>query len=568
VSTTGYNTEEEQVQTPSASLNPGLTKELNVKLDDNLDKIKQSLTTFNKTGENIETLSKQVEKLVKVLEERSEQKTETKAGESAKVLSDYEKALKGIERKYNERSKSGLGNTLLGGETNKAYQEIRKQRELKQLKADNPEEAEAYEAQKAAEEKEKRKKARAKRKAKKEEKVQAEVEETTAVPAPVVGNVAKVPEAEKEQSQSATGAITEALKPVPEPDTGKKKKTPAGAKPLKIELYDVNKKVLDKLEELFNKVFENAGLKKNEEAQDAGATGGGFMGLVADIKQAVQGLKGSGKAVEKTAEKAGEKAVEKAGEKVVEKAGEKAIEKAGEKAGEKALEKAAVKAGEKTLGKSLLKKIPLIGLAAGGVFAAQRAFAGDWLGASGELASGALSMIPGLGTAGSIAIDAALAGRDVYKATHPEGSTGAETSPEITPESKDATTPLPPVQGESALKEPATAPTGTPKIEFKSPVVPEITPEPTGPTAAIATTPSPEPEESEEGSDTSGLEDSINALKETIANQSIDGASVNSNVSSNSSGSTVYNIRAGAGEEINSSRNKTDARLTRFRALA
>ena len=82
------------------------------------------------------------------------------------------------------------------------------------------------------------------------------------------------------------------------------------------------------------------------------------------------------------------------------------------------------KIGAKTLGKSVLKKIPGIGLIAGLGFGAQRAWGGDYLGAGGEVLSGALSTLPGLGTAGSIAVDAALAGRDIYKATNPVDSAG------------------------------------------------------------------------------------------------------------------------------------------------
>ena len=65
------------------------------------------------------------------------------------------------------------------------------------------------------------------------------------------------------------------------------------------------------------------------------------------------------------------------------------------------------------IAKSLGKKIPLVGLGLGAVFAAQRAMKGDFLGAGLELASGAASTVPGLGTAGSIGIDAALAARDM-----------------------------------------------------------------------------------------------------------------------------------------------------------
>ena len=63
--------------------------------------------------------------------------------------------------------------------------------------------------------------------------------------------------------------------------------------------------------------------------------------------------------------------------------------------------------------KGLAKKIPLLGLGLGAVFAAQRAMAGDFAGAAMELASGAASTVPGLGTAASVAIDAALIAKDV-----------------------------------------------------------------------------------------------------------------------------------------------------------
>ena len=84
--------------------------------------------------------------------------------------------------------------------------------------------------------------------------------------------------------------------------------------------------------------------------------------------------------------------------------------------------KVGAKLGVKTVGKSLLKKIPVIGLLAGVGFGIQRALKGDFAGAALELASGAASTIPGLGTAGSIAIDAGLAARDYKKATSGGGT--------------------------------------------------------------------------------------------------------------------------------------------------
>jgi hypothetical protein len=99
--------------------------------------------------------------------------------------------------------------------------------------------------------------------------------------------------------------------------------------------------------------------------------------------------------------------------KAAEKGATKAGEKSAVKAGEKVASKGVAKVGAKAVGKSLLKKIPGVGLVAGGVFAAQRAMAGDWTGAGLELASGAAGTIPGVGTAASVGLDAALAARDM-----------------------------------------------------------------------------------------------------------------------------------------------------------
>jgi len=96
----------------------------------------------------------------------------------------------------------------------------------------------------------------------------------------------------------------------------------------------------------------------------------------------------------------------------------------GAEAAESAAKNVAVKAGVgvagkslgglagKAIGKSILKKIPIVGLLAGLGFAAYRAAKGDWAGAGMEVASGAASTIPGIGTAASVGIDLALAKRD------------------------------------------------------------------------------------------------------------------------------------------------------------
>ena len=67
-----------------------------------------------------------------------------------------------------------------------------------------------------------------------------------------------------------------------------------------------------------------------------------------------------------------------------------------------------------------LKKIPLFGAAVGLGLAADRASAGDWWGAAGEAASGIAGTVPGLGTAVSVGIDAALLARDLSDTTEDE----------------------------------------------------------------------------------------------------------------------------------------------------
>ena len=89
--------------------------------------------------------------------------------------------------------------------------------------------------------------------------------------------------------------------------------------------------------------------------------------------------------------------------------GTKAATSVAAKAGGKGI----AKLGAKALGKAALKKIPGIGLLAGIGFGLKRALDGDLAGAALELASGGASLIPGLGTAASVGIDAALAARDI-----------------------------------------------------------------------------------------------------------------------------------------------------------
>lgn len=62
----------------------------------------------------------------------------------------------------------------------------------------------------------------------------------------------------------------------------------------------------------------------------------------------------------------------------------------------------------KAKAKTIIKKIPLAGMAVGAFSAFKCALNSDWTGASLELASGAVSTIPGIGTAASTALDIGL----------------------------------------------------------------------------------------------------------------------------------------------------------------
>jgi hypothetical protein len=150
--------------------------------------------------------------------------------------------------------------------------------------------------------------------------------------------------------------------------------------------------------------------------QDVRIVKGGPMDVVQDVISDKLTKKTTTKATTKASTKATEKLTAKATEKAAAKVTQKSATKTVEKMAVKATEKVVAKTAAKTLGKSLIKKIPFLGLAAGLFFAGQRAMAGDYAGAALEASSGAASMIPGGGTAASIAIDAALAARDLNNA--------------------------------------------------------------------------------------------------------------------------------------------------------
>ena len=98
----------------------------------------------------------------------------------------------------------------------------------------------------------------------------------------------------------------------------------------------------------------------------------------------------------------------------------------GLKTGAKTLGKTVGKSLGKGAGKSVLKKIPFVGLGLGAAFAIDRLRKGDFSGALMELGSGAASMIPGVGTAVSLGLDAALIAKDVVDTKNQEATEGGE----------------------------------------------------------------------------------------------------------------------------------------------
>ena len=130
------------------------------------------------------------------------------------------------------------------------------------------------------------------------------------------------------------------------------------------------------------------------------------------IKQGAKALKNVAKIL-KIGSKPTSKAITK---QVSKKVSKEVTKKVAKKAVTKSLTKVAAKGAAKGVGKSILKKIPFVGLGMGIIFAADRLRKGDWGGALLEVASGAASTIPGVGTGVSLALDAALIAKDVHQA--------------------------------------------------------------------------------------------------------------------------------------------------------
>ncbi|CAF0794491.1 unnamed protein product [Didymodactylos carnosus] len=144
------------------------------------------------------------------------------------------------------------------------------------------------------------------------------------------------------------------------------------------------------------------------------------------IKGSIKGVLKTVRNIVKSAEKFAVKMLDKLALKTSLKAGEKLTMKTSEKLAVKFVEKVASKGAVKFVGKTagkLVKKLPYIGVAAGVAFGIWRIIddSEDWQSyvlAAGELSSGVVSIVPGIGTMASTAIDAALLAFDLKYAKH------------------------------------------------------------------------------------------------------------------------------------------------------
>lgn len=144
------------------------------------------------------------------------------------------------------------------------------------------------------------------------------------------------------------------------------------------------------------------------------------------IKASVKGTLKTIRRFVKSAEKFTIKMFDKLALKTSLKAGEKITMKTSEKLAIKVVEKVATKGTVKFLGKAatkLVKKLPYINVAAGLTFGLWRIVddSESWQSyalAMGELGSGVVSIVPGLGTIASTAIDAGLLAFDLKYAEH------------------------------------------------------------------------------------------------------------------------------------------------------
>ena len=151
-------------------------------------------------------------------------------------------------------------------------------------------------------------------------------------------------------------------------------------------------------------------------------SGGGDEGLdVGDVALGAGGTGGSLFALNKIRKMLGFGKDKDAKTKTADKDDKKQKKKVDTKNVSKATKKQTSKLVAKSLTKAAIKKIPVLGFFAGAGFALGRLLEGDVTGAGMELASGTAAIVPGIGTGGSVAIDAALLAKDLKEA-ETEGS--------------------------------------------------------------------------------------------------------------------------------------------------
>ena len=136
---------------------------------------------------------------------------------------------------------------------------------------------------------------------------------------------------------------------------------------------------------------------------------------VAEVVAKQGGAKVAEEIAEEVVEETVEATVKAAGKEAAEEVTEQIVKESTEEAGEQIAKKVGTEVGE-AAAKSAVKKIPVVGFLAGLGFGAYRLIKdGDLEGAGLEVASGAMSTLPGLGTAGSVVTDVGLAVRDFQR---------------------------------------------------------------------------------------------------------------------------------------------------------
>tara|TARA_R100000951_G_scaffold116413_1_gene128115 strand:+ start:1174 stop:3582 length:2409 start_codon:yes stop_codon:yes gene_type:complete len=188
-----------------------------------------------------------------------------------------------------------------------------------------------------------------------------------------------------------------------------------------IEAFDyLSTKILPKIKPLLEGIANNAQFFATAIATIAG------ISLIGKFSKLLKLFKGLGSAASKLkgffgggGSKVTSAVMKGSGKKVYGAAAQSAV-KAGSATAGKSLTKVAGKAGAKLGGKTLLKRIPILGSVVGLGFAVDRAMKGDFAGAALEVGSAGLGLldlaVPGLGTGLSLAVDAGIAARDLKRA--------------------------------------------------------------------------------------------------------------------------------------------------------